>query len=46
MNLIKQKINKPTVLLKTLKSLGFPFKVASALKICLKDKNEIAFDET
>ena len=43
---IKQKINKPKELWKTLKCLGLPSKAASASNICLKDKNEIVFNDT
>ena len=37
---LKQKINKPKELWKTLKSMGFPSKAPSASNICLKDRNE------
>ena len=43
---LKQKINKPKELWKTLKSMGLPSKAASALNICLKDRNEIVFNDT
>ena len=43
---LKQKINKPRELWKTLKSMGLPFKAASASSICLKDRNEIVFNDT
>ena len=41
MNFLKQKINKPKELWKTLKRLDLPYKAASASSIFLKDKNEI-----
>ena len=43
---LKQKINKPKELWKTLKSMGLPFKGVTASNICLKDKNEIVFRTT
>ena len=43
---LKQKINKPKELWKTLKSMGLPSKAASASNICLKDRNEIVFNNT
>ena len=43
---LRQKINKPKTLWKTLKSMGLPSKAIAASKICLKDKNEIVFNAT
>ena len=43
---LKQKINKSKELWKTLKSMGLPSKAASASNICLKDRNEIVFNDT
>ena len=43
---LKQKINKPKELWKTWKSMGLPFKAASASNSCLKNKNEIVFNDT
>ena len=43
---IKQEINKPKELWKTLKSIGLSSKAASASNICLKDRNEIVFNDT
>ena len=43
---MKQKINKPKELWKTLKSIGFSSKTGSASNICSKEKNEIAFNDT
>ena len=43
---LRQKINKPKELWKTLKSMGLPSKVVTASNICLKDKNEKVFDAT
>ena len=40
---LRQKINKPKELLKTLKSMGLPSKAVTASNICLKDKNLILF---
>ena len=40
---LKQKINKPKELWKTLKSMDLPSKAASAWNICLKERNEIVF---
>ena len=42
----KKKINKPKELWKTLKSMGLPSKSASASNICLRDRNEIVFNDT
>ena len=39
---IRQKINKPK---ETLKSLGLPSKAVTASNICLKDKNQIVFND-
>ena len=47
MNLtLSKKMNKPKELWKTLKSMSLPSKAVSALNICLKDKNQIVFDDT
>ena len=43
---LKQKINIPKELWKTLKSMGLPCKTASASNICLKDKNEKECNDT
>ena len=43
---LRQKINKPKELWKTLKWLGLPSKAVTASNICLKDKNEIVFNAT
>ena len=43
---LKQNINKPKGLWKTLKSMGLPSKAVRASKICLKDKNQIEFNVT
>ena len=43
---LRQKINKPKELWKTLKSMGLPSKVVAASNICLKDKNEKVFNAT
>ena len=43
---LRQKINKPKELWKTLKSMGLPFKGVTASNICLKGKNEIVFRTT
>ena len=43
---LRQKINKPKGLWKTLKSMGLPSKVVTSSNICLKDKNEIVFNAT
>ena len=43
---LKQKINKPKELWKTLTSIGLPSKAASASNICLKDGSEIVFNDT
>ena len=40
---LRQKINKPKELWKTLKSMGLPSKAVTASNICLKDKNETVF---
>ena len=36
---LREKINKPKELWQTLKSMGLSSKAATALNICLKDKN-------
>ena len=43
---LRQKINKPKELWKTLKSMGLPSKAVTTPNICLKDKNEIVFNAT
>ena len=43
---LRQKINKPKELWKTLTSMGLPSKAVTASNICLKDKNEIVFNAT
>ena len=43
---LRQKINKPKELWKTLKSMGLPSKAVTASNICLEDKNEIVFNAT
>ena len=43
---LRQKINKPEKLCKTLKSMGLPSKAVTISNICLKDKNEIVFNAT
>ena len=43
---LRQKINKPKELWKTLKSLGLPSKAVTASRICLKDKKELVFNAT
>ena len=43
---LRQKINKPKELWKTLRSMGLPSKAVTASNICLKDKNEIVFNAT
>ena len=43
---LRQKINKPKELWKTLKSMGLPSKAVTASNICLKDKNEMVFNAT
>ena len=43
---LKQRINKLTKLWKSLKSMGLQSKATSALKMSLKDKNEIIFNDT
>ena len=43
---LRQKINKPKELWKTLKCLGLPSKAVTASNICLKDENEIVFNPT
>ena len=43
---LKQKINKPEELWKTLKSMSWPSKSASPSNICLRDRNEIVFNDT
>ena len=42
---LRQKINKPKELWKTLMSMGLPSKAATASNICLKDKNQIVFND-
>ena len=42
---LRQKINKPNELWKTLKSMGLPSKAVTASNICLKDKNQIVFND-
>ena len=42
---IRQKINKLKELWKTLKSMGLPSKAVTASNICLKDKNQIVFND-
>ena len=42
---LRQKINKPKELWKTLKSMSLPFKAVTALNICLKNKNQIVFND-
>ena len=42
---LRQKINKPRELWKTLKSMGLPSKAVTASNICLKDKNQIVFND-
>ena len=41
----REKINKPKELWKTLKSMGLPSKTVTASNICLKDKNQIVFND-
>ena len=41
---LRQKINKPKELWKTLKSMGLPSNAVTASNMCLKDKNEKAFN--
>ena len=41
---LRQKINKPKELWKTLKSMGLPSQAVTASNICLKDKNQIVFN--
>ena len=43
---LRQKINKPKELWKTLKSTGLPSKAVTASNISLKDKNEMVFSAT
>ena len=43
---LRQKINEPKELWRTLKSMGLPSKAVTASNICLKDKNEIVFNAT
>ena len=43
---LKQKINKPKELWKTLKFMSLPSKTASASSICLKDRIEIIINDT
>ena len=40
---LRQKINTPKELWKTLKSMGLPSKAVTGSNICLKDKNQIVF---
>ena len=42
---LRLKINKPKELWKTLKSMGLPSKAVTASNICLKDKNQIVFND-
>ena len=42
---LRQKTNKPKELWKTLKSMGLPYKAVTASNICLKDKNQIVFND-
>ena len=42
---LRQKINKPKELWKTLKSKSLPFKAVTAFNICLKNKNQIVFND-
>ena len=41
----RQKINKPKEPWKTLKSMGLPSKALTASNTCLKDKNQIVFND-
>ena len=41
---LRQKINKPKELWKTLKSMGVPSKAVTASNICLKEKDKIVFN--
>ena len=43
---LRQKLNKPKGLWKTLKSMALPSKAVIASNICLKDKNEMVFNAT
>ena len=43
---LRQKMNKPKGLWKTLKSMALPSKAVMASNICLKDKNEMVFNAT
>ena len=43
---LRQKINEPKELWKTLKSMGLPSKAVTASRICLKDKKELVFNAT
>ena len=43
---LRQKINKPKELWKTLKSVGLSSKAVKASNICLKDKNKVVFSAT
>ena len=42
---LRQKLNKPKELWKTLKSMGLPSKGVTAFNICLKNKNQIVFND-
>ena len=42
---LRQKISKPKKLWKTLKSMGLPSKAVTASNICLKDTNQIVFND-
>ena len=42
---LRLKINKPKELWKTLKSMDLPSKAVTASNICLKDKNQIVFND-
>ena len=42
---LRQKINKPKKLWKTLKSMGLPSKAVTVSNICFKNKNQIVFND-
>ena len=42
---LRKNINKPKELWKTLKSMGLPSKAVTASNICLKNKNQIVFND-
>ena len=44
--ILSKKINKPKDFWKTSKFMALPFKAASASNICLKDRNEMVFNDT